>query len=86
MKKHEIKIGSHYLARVSGKRVMVRVDAINKPSYESYMLRNRRPSETYAVTNLATGRKLTFRSAAKFLTLSGQKTLAGHEQLTEVVQ
>jgi hypothetical protein len=62
MKKSEIKIGGHYLAKVNGKVVTVRVDAIrtgprgiSKNDYSSY-----------DVTNLATGRKTTFRSAAKF--------------------
>ena len=63
MKKSEIVIGGHYTARVSGKFTTVRVDAINDrangPSYKTY-------ATHYNVTNLATGRKTTFRSAARF--------------------
>ena len=44
MLKNEIKVGAHYLARVSGRLVTVR----------------------YGVTNLATARRTTFRSAQKF--------------------
>lgn len=64
MKKHEITIGQNYIARVSGKLVTVRVDAIR----ERYtgLASNARYSLHYDVTNLATGRRLTFRSAQKF--------------------
>lgn len=49
MKKSEIIVGGHYIARVSNKFVTVRVDTI-------------RETDTYVVTNLTTGRKTTFRS------------------------
>ena len=68
MKKAEIKIGGLYMARVLGKFVAVRVDKILvghvsvKPGEEAF-----EPCRAvYHVTNLSTGRKLTFRSAAKF--------------------
>ncbi len=72
MKKAEISVGRLYQAKVSGKLVTVRVDAIREvggrrtdPTFTSpgrvY------PSTTvYDVTDLSTGRKTTFRSAAKF--------------------
>ena len=61
MKKNEIKVGGLYLAKVSGKITTVRVDAIRKGGFTSG------GSQTaYDVTNLKTGRKTTFRSAAKF--------------------
>lgn len=65
MKKADIKIGGHYIARVSGKLTTVRVDAIqdrNGIDGGRYV----KAHTDYDVTNLATGRKLTFRSAAKF--------------------
>lgn len=58
MKKNEIKVGGRYKAKVNGNLVTVRVDAINESGFDD--------RTTYAVTNLATGRKTTFRSAAKF--------------------
>lgn len=73
MKKADIKVGGHYVAKVSGKLTTVRVDAIceynptwrpSSTSYGSY--RTIKSSTHYDVTNLATSRKLTFRSAAKF--------------------
>ena len=68
MKKNEIKVGGHYRAEVNGKLVTVRVDAIEERGAGTS--RNSRPS--YQVTNLSTGRKLTFRSAAKFHAEMGQ--------------
>lgn len=60
MKKAEIKVGGLYLAKISGKMVTVRVDRI-RPRYEAD-----HDTVAYEVTNLSTGRKVTFRSAAKF--------------------
>lgn len=57
MKKNEIKVGGLYAAKVSGRNVAVRVDAVRAASKEGTF---------YDVTNLTTGRKITFRSAAKF--------------------
>ena len=65
MKAKEIEQGKTYLARVSGKVVRVRVDAIrevNGIGSRSHCLEKR-----YDVTNLKTGRRTVFRSAAKFL-------------------
>lgn len=72
MKKSQIVVGGTYLARVSGKFVNVRVDAIReqfKPraSISSRDLqRGTYSRDVYDVTNLSTGRKLVFQSAAKF--------------------
>ena len=64
MRKNEIKVGGHYLANVSGQLVTVRVDKIrdNPGGFGSTVGRG----SLYDVTNLTTGRKTTFRSAAKF--------------------
>lgn len=62
MRKHEIKIGGVYTARVSGRLTTVRVEAIRERGYGTTI----RNMPYYDVTNLATGRRLTFRSAAKF--------------------
>lgn len=76
MKKSEIKIGLTYRAKVSGKVVTVRVDDIETVSQVSYptlhdgIRRVRKGGTNYHVTNLTTGRKLTFRSAAKFRSLA----------------
>ena len=70
MKKSEIRIGGHYTAKISGRIVTVRVDEIReveiriKNTGSGY--RPRGLDTHYYVTNLATGRKTTFRSAAKF--------------------
>lgn len=70
MKKHEISVGGHYLAKVSGRVVTVRVDAVREVS--KYRRNNYSGESVYGsaavydVTNLATGRRTTFRSAAKF--------------------
>lgn len=64
MKKDEIVVGGLYLAKVSDRVVTVRVDRIE----EGHSTRgtNGRKTIYYEVTNLSTGRKTTFRSAAKF--------------------
>ena len=61
MKKAEIKQGGLYIAKVSGRITTVRVDTIRERS-------DWRGNTTtvYDVTNLKTGRKTTFKSAAKF--------------------
>lgn len=62
MKKSEIKVGGLYRAKVSGRIVTVRVDAIR----EDWRPDGRPLPTKYDVTNLATGRKTIFRSAVKF--------------------
>ena len=67
MKKHEIKAGCIYVAKVSGKLTTVRVDAIRDDGVHIRIGGRSTLSGTrYDVTNLATGRRTTFRSAAKF--------------------
>ena len=64
MNKHEIKVGGHYVAEVSGKLTTVRVDEVIESHYNQRI--GRHFTGGYKVTNLATGRKTSFRSAAKF--------------------
>ena len=72
MKANEIQVGGKYIAKVSGKLTTVRVDEIREttkrgrinkysgcPSYY-------KDTVVYDVTNLVTGRRTTFKSAAKF--------------------
>ncbi len=65
MKASEIKVGSCYTAKVNGKLVTVRVDKIMEPQRNANM---KSFTGGYRVTNLSTGRKTIFRSAAKFRT------------------
>jgi hypothetical protein len=61
MKAKDIKVGGRYKAKVSGVMVTVRVDAVRQR--QGY----KRMETVFDVTNLKTGRKTTFGSAAKFL-------------------
>lgn len=61
MKANEITVGGVYEAKVSGKLTRVRVDRIE----DGYTWQDR-PVRRYHVTNLVSGRKTVFRSAAKF--------------------
>lgn len=63
MKKHEIKVGGLYVAKVAGRLTTVRVDRI-KPGYAR--------GNAYEVTNMQTGRTTSFRSAAKFRSIAKQ--------------
>ena len=65
----QIVIGGVYLAKVSNKLTQVRVDDIRLIANWSKRTIGRQNCATckiYDVTNLATGRKTVFRSAAKF--------------------
>ena len=62
MKKHEIVVGGHYQARISGNFVTVKVESIRQR--EGYG--TTRDRTVYDVLNLKTGRRTTFDSAAKF--------------------
>lgn len=74
MKKNEIVVGGKYSAKINGKLVTVRVDAIRESA--SYRAgRPNTPTTLYDVTNLTTSRKTTFRSAAKFRSEVQSKTL-----------
>lgn len=81
MKKAEIKVGGLYTARVSGRHVTVRVDAID--SVRSC----EREMTYYRVTNMSTGRKTTFYSAAKFRAeVTTDQAKKEYEQRTATVQ
>jgi hypothetical protein len=65
MKAKDITVGGLYAARVAGRLTTVRVEAIR----ESAVYRARQPHTPvtlYDVTNTATGRRTTFRSARRF--------------------
>jgi hypothetical protein len=71
MKANEIQVGRKYRAKVGGNLTTVRVDAIREverfggtDAYTGRAKWTDRP--VYDVTNLTTGRRTTFRSAAKF--------------------
>lgn len=63
MKKNEVKVGGRYVAKVSGKLTIVRVDSIRIREGWNTLSRD---VTVYDVTNEATGRTMTFSSAAKF--------------------
>jgi hypothetical protein len=68
MKQSEIQVGHYYLAKASDRVVPCRVDAVReRPGYRSPTTSHRVNAGTsYDVTDMTTGRKTTFRSAAKF--------------------
>lgn len=68
MKKHEIKIGGKYRAKVGNNITTVRVDLIREYDGQT----------RYDVTNLVTQRKTTFRSAAKFRSVAVQYQTSAH--------
>ena len=75
MKAKDIVVGGKYTAKVSGKLTTVRVDEIREVDRQcmSGGLRSLagKTEGRYDVTNLTTGRKTTFRSAAKFRHVAG---------------
>ena len=84
MKAKDIVLGGKYVAKVSGKLTTVRVDAIREVSHyagTSYGSASKYREQTvYDVTNLTTGRKTVFRSAAKFQRVVGDpKARAAHQ-------
>jgi exodeoxyribonuclease-5 len=68
MKAKDIKQGHHYETKIGGKLTVVKVDRINEEREPTLGTnRSRKTGKmTFEVTNLSTGRKTTFRSAAKF--------------------
>jgi DNA helicase II / ATP-dependent DNA helicase PcrA len=67
MKASEIKVGALYRAKVNGKLTTVRVDRVEARGTKGQVGGIRSRTVTlYHVTNVATGRTTTFRSAAKF--------------------
>src|SRR5262245_14461781 len=70
MLKSEIEVGGLYTAKVNGKVTVVRVDVIRKiKTYQRGRLGSGEPGNAtvYDVTNTATGKRTTFRSAQRFL-------------------
>ncbi len=65
MKKADIKVGGLYRAKVNGRVVTVRVDEIREVDPGTYPY-GKGYQHRYDVINLSTGRRTTFRSAAKF--------------------
>lgn len=61
MRAHEISVGGHYIARVSGRLVTVQVIGVHE-----VFTRMPNGRMAYDVVNTDTGRKLVFASAAKF--------------------
>ena len=67
MRATEINVGGRYHAKVNGRVVVVRVDAIREYNpFFGGMPRHRAAQLRYDVTNLSTGKHTTFKSAAKF--------------------
>jgi len=70
MLKSEVVIGRQYRARIGANVVTVRIDEkVEKPGYKAtslYSGRRTTPAKTHwLATNLATGRQVTIKSAAK---------------------
>lgn len=63
MRASEIREGGFYIAKVSNKLTTVRVDSIRSVTFGGLKHGSR---TRYDVTNIATGRKTTFRAASKF--------------------
>lgn len=89
MKKSDIHVSGFYTAKIFGRLVTVRVDAIREEQAIGYTgNRHGKPKprlSVYDVTNLHTGRKTTFRSAATFrseATSELAKRQQGREGLT----
>ena len=68
MKAKDIVLNGKYTAKVNGKLTTVQVDQIRARGSSGRVARE---TVVYDVTNLTTGRKLTFRSAAKFRHVAG---------------
>jgi len=66
MKKHEVKLGSEYVAKVSGKLVHVRIDSEN-------------PHGGWGATNLATKKTVRIKSAQRLRAEAGRKAAASGE-------
>jgi hypothetical protein len=84
MKAKDIVVGGKYVAKVSGKLANVRVDAIH--TRQSGFGPTARDQTVYDVTNLTTGRKTTFRSAAKFRRVAGDPSGAFEGRLKRLAE
>ena len=67
MLKKEIRVGGHYRAKVSNKLTIVRVTSIDDCVF------GRRKVTRYHCINIATGRKVFIKSAAKFREVVGTR-------------
>lgn len=85
MKKSEIKVGGHYLAKVNSRLVTVRVDKIGDDDVGLCHGEVVRHGPYYDVTNLATGRRTIFRSAVKFRGVSAAPKPTNVEEVTGLV-
>lgn len=70
MLQKDIRVLGKYVAKVNGNVTTVRVDSIAKTA--RYTSRSREAT-IYHVTNLTTGKKVVFRSAARFLSVAGHE-------------
>lgn len=68
MKTKDIVVGGKYIAKVSGRLTTVRV--LNVREVTTYSGASTRDRKCFDVVNMATGRKTTFRSAAKFRSIA----------------
>ena len=83
MKAKDIVVGGKYTAKVSGKLTTVRVDQIRARGPIGCVARE---TVVYDVTNLTTGRKLTFHSAAKFRRVVGDPSGAFKGRLKRLAE
>ena len=84
MKAKEITVGGKYVARISGELTTVRVNQIR--DWESSLRSGGHGKTLYDVTNLSTGRKTTFRSAAKFRSIAGDPSGAFEGRLKRLAE
>lgn len=74
MRKQDVIIGSVYIAKVSGKRVRVRIDSVREvPGYANYYGGTTRAATRWSATNLATGRTVKIRSAQRLTELPPER-------------
>jgi hypothetical protein len=66
VRQSQLTVGRTYLAKVSGRLTVVRLDEARV--VRRYVTRSSLEKTVFDVTNLRTGRKLTFKSARRFLT------------------
>lgn len=85
MRHKDVHVGGHYRARISGHHVTVRLDRIEER--EGYTrLRRHGSNKTYHCTNLRTGRKVVFRSAAKLRSEVSDAVTAMRERLDQLAR
>ena len=84
MKKDEIVVGGEYVAKISNKLVVVRVESIRQA--HKYSVDGYREVTVYDVQNLTTRRRTTFNSAAKFRYKSATQEKETPEQRRERIQ